>query len=56
MNLPAEFLSTITNTFGKDGEHLIASFPALVEEDSARWGVMNTQPVPNLSRNLVAFA
>jgi hypothetical protein len=38
MNLPPDFISIITNTFGKDGEYLIANLPALIEEASARWG------------------
>ena len=56
MNLPADFISTITNTFGADGEALIANLPALIEEASARWGLTNVRPVDNLSYNFVAFA
>lgn len=56
MNLPSEFISTITNTFGEDGETLIANLPALIEEASSRWGLTNVQPVDNLSYNFVAFA
>ena len=56
MNLPPEFISTITNTFGEDGEELIANLPALIEEASARWGLTDVQPVANLSYNFVAFA
>ena len=55
MNLPSEFISTITNTFGEDGETLIANLPALIEEASSRWGLTNVQPVDNLSYNFVAF-
>lgn len=56
MNLPLDFISTITNTFGEDGESLIANLPALIEEASSRWGLTNVQPVENLSYNFVAFA
>jgi streptomycin 6-kinase len=56
MNLPPEFISTVTNTFGEDGERFIAGLPASVEEASARWGLSNIQPVTNLSYNFVAFA
>jgi streptomycin 6-kinase len=56
MNLPPEFISIITNTFGEDGEALIASLPALIDEASQRWGLIDIQPVLNLSYNFVAFA
>lgn len=56
MNLPAEFISIITNTFGEEGEQLLANLPALIEEVSTRWGLTNVQPVSNLSYNFVAFA
>jgi streptomycin 6-kinase len=56
MNLPAEFISIITNTFGEEGEQLIANLPALIEEVSTRWGLTEVQPVSNLSYNFVAFA
>lgn len=56
MNLPADFVSTITNTFGEDGESFIANLPALLEEAASRWGLTNIQAVGNLSYNFVAFA
>ncbi len=56
MNLPAEFISTITNTFGEDGEVLIANLPALIDEASARGELADVQPVPLLSYNFAAFA
>ena len=56
MNLPPDFISIITNTFGEDGEALIANLPALIDEASQRWGSTNVQPVSNLSYNFVAFA
>ena len=56
MNLPSEFISIVTNTFGEDGKRLIENLPALIEEASSRWGLTNVQPVDNLSYNFVAFA
>ncbi|MCC6501365.1 MAG: phosphotransferase [Anaerolineales bacterium] len=56
MNLPPDFISTIKNVFGADGERFIAELPELVEEVSQRWGLRNVQPVSNLSYNFVAFA
>lgn len=56
MNLPPDFSSTISNTFGEDGEQFLANLPALIAEASARWGLTNIQPVPNLSYNFVAYA
>ncbi|WKZ46908.1 MAG: aminoglycoside phosphotransferase family protein [Anaerolineales bacterium] len=50
-----DFVSTIKNTFGEDGEKFIAELPELVEEASQRWGLTNVQPVANLSFNFVAF-
>jgi len=54
--LPPDFISTITNTFGVDGEQFLADLPALIDEASARWGLSNIRPVPNLSYNFVAYA
>ena len=56
LSLPPEFISTITNTFGTDGEQFIANLPTLIDEASARWGLTNTQPASNLSYNFVAFS
>jgi streptomycin 6-kinase len=56
MNLPAEFISIMTNTFGEEGEQLLADIPTLIDEVSTRWGLTDVQPVPNLSYNFVAFA
>ena len=56
MNLPSDFISTITNTFGQDGEQLIENLPALIDEASSRWDLTNVQPVDHLSYNFVAFA
>lgn len=56
MKLPADFIRTIENTFGEDGEQLIANLPTLIEECSQQWGLTEVEPVPNLSYNFVAFA
>jgi streptomycin 6-kinase len=56
MHLPPEFISTITNTFGEDGEALLSNLPSLIEETSLRWQLKEVRPVPLLSYNFVAFA
>ncbi len=56
MNLPTEFVQTIKNTFGGDGEAWLVALPDLITEASQRWGLTYIQPVPNLSYNYVAFA
>ena len=56
MNLPPEFIQTIKNTFGADGEAWLEALPDLIAEASRRWGLTDIQPVSNLSYNLVAFA
>jgi hypothetical protein len=56
MNLPSDFINTITSTFGEEGENLISNLPALIDEASVRWGLTDVQPVPMLSYNFVAFA
>lgn len=54
-DLPIDFISNITNTFGEDGKQLIANLPVLVEEASQRWDLRDVRPVSNLSYNFVAF-
>lgn len=56
MNLPTDFIRTIESTYGEEGKQLIANLPALIEEASQRWDLMDVQPVPDLSYNFVAFA
>jgi len=56
MHLPPEFIQTIKNTFGADGEAWLASFPDLFAEASHCWGLTEIQPISNLSYNFVAFA
>jgi len=56
MNLPLEFISNIQNVFGEDGHAFLKSLPDLIAEASARWGLTDIRPAPNLSYNFVAFA
>lgn len=56
MQLPDSFITTIKKAFKEDGEKFLAVLPALVDEYSERWGLIDVQPVPNLSYNFVAFA
>ena len=56
MNLSADFIRTIQNTFGDKGSSWLASLPDLIDAASRRWCLTNIQPVPNLSYNFVAFA
>lgn len=60
-SLPLDFISTITNTFGADGEQFIANLPALIAEASAWWGIEDNtgwkircslrKPSPKLNNN-----
>jgi streptomycin 6-kinase len=54
--LSPKFVQTIQNAFGDDGKRWLGSFPSLLEEAARLWGLMDIQPVPNLSYNFVAFA
>jgi streptomycin 6-kinase len=56
LNLPPEFISTIHSTYGHDGKKFLAALPKSISEASARWGLTDIRPVPNLSYNFVAFA
>ena len=56
MNLPLEFISNIQNTFQEDGHIFLNRLPDLIAEASARWGLTDVQPSPELSYNFVAFA
>ena len=55
-DLLPEFIQTIKNTFGEDGKRWLESLPGLLDEASRRWGLMDIQPVSNLSYNFVALA
>lgn len=56
MNLPAEFISNIQNTFREAGYSFLEALPELVAAASAKWGLTDVQPSPELSYNFVAFA
>jgi streptomycin 6-kinase len=56
MNLPAEFVSNIQNTFRERGDAFLAALPESIAAASAKWGLSNIQPAPTLSYNFVAFA
>ena len=56
MNLPPEFISNIQNTFREEGYAFLDSLPDLIAEASARWGLTDVVPSPELSYNFVAFA
>jgi streptomycin 6-kinase len=56
LKLPPKFVQTIHDVFGRDGKLFIENIPSLIKEASARWGLTEVQPVPNLSYNFVAFA
>jgi len=56
LNLPAEFISNIQNTFREEGHAFLKALPDLIAEASARWGLTDVQPAPTLSYNFVAFA
>ncbi|HSG42290.1 MAG TPA: aminoglycoside phosphotransferase family protein [Anaerolineales bacterium] len=56
MNLPPEFISNIQNTFREEGHAFLESLPDLIAEASARWGLTDAVPAPELSYNFVAFA
>ena len=56
MNLPAEFVSNIQNTFREAGFAFLKALPESIAEASAKWGLTDIQPAPTLSYNFVAFA
>ncbi|NOH00977.1 MAG: hypothetical protein HND47_02850 [Chloroflexi bacterium] len=54
--LPPNFVNNIQSTFGEQGREWLERLPNLIADASARWGLTEVQPVPNLSYNFVAFA
>jgi streptomycin 6-kinase len=56
MNLPPEFISNIQGTFREKGDTFLKVLPDLIAEASARWGLTDVRPSPELSYNFVAFA
>lgn len=56
MNLPANFIRTIQNTFANRGRAWLEALPDLIAQASRRWDLTDIQLVPDLSYNFVAFA
>lgn len=56
MNLPAEFISNIQNTFGERGDAFLRALPESIAAASSHWDLTDVQPASNLSYNFVAFA
>jgi len=56
LNLPAEFISNIQNTFREDGHAFLKALPESIVEASVRWDLTDVQPSSTLSYNFVAFA
>ncbi len=56
MDIPPEFISNIQNTFREEGHAFLDALPNLIAEASARWGLTDVVPSPELSYNFVAFA
>jgi len=55
VKLPSEFIQTIKNTFGAEGEAWVLTLPDLIADVSHRWGLTDIRPVPGLSYNFVAI-
>jgi streptomycin 6-kinase len=56
LKLPPEFISNIQGVFGEEGDAFLKALPDLIAEASSRWGLIDVQPVSNLSYNFVALA
>ena len=56
LNLPADFIKNIHNSFEEEGVQFIKDLPRLIDESSQLWNLRHVQAVPNLSYNFVAFA
>ena len=56
MNLPAEFISNVQNTFREKGVAFLDALPESIAEVSAQWKLTDVIPAPVLSYNFVAFA
>ncbi len=56
LNLPADFIKNIHNSFDEQGVQFIKDLPRLVDESSLIWNLRDVQTVSNLSYNYVAFA
>ena len=56
LNLPADFIKNIHNSFDEQGVQFIKDLPRLVDESSLIWNLCDVRTVSNLSYNYVAFA
>ena len=56
LNLPADFIKNIHNSFDEQGVQFIKDLPRLVNESSLIWNLRDVRTVSNLSYNYVAFA
>jgi streptomycin 6-kinase len=56
MDLPPEFITTISNTFGEAGVAWLGRLPHLLEECADQWSLAGLEPVEELSYNFVAAA
>ena len=56
LNLPADFIKNIHNSFDEEGVQFINDLPRLIEDASQLWNLHDLRVVPNLSYNYVAFA
>jgi len=56
MKLSSTFVRNVRGAFGTGGQAWLETLPGLVDEAVRRWGLMEVQPVPELSYNWVAFA
>ncbi len=56
LNLPADFIKNIHNSFDEQGVQFIKDLPRLVDESSLIWNLRDVRTVSNLSYNYVAFA
>ncbi len=56
LNLPADFIKNIHNSFEDEGVQFIIDLPRLIDDASHLWDLRDVQTVPNLSYNYVAFA
>jgi streptomycin 6-kinase len=55
VELPAEFRARIRRAY-PNGAEWLARLPSLADRAAERWGLIDIQPVSNLSYNFVAFA
>ena len=56
LNLPADFIKNIHNSFDEQGVQFIKDLPCLIADASQLWRLYDVRFVPNLSYNFVSFA